>query len=227
MQINLSRFYFMYKTLPPLRHYNIVSELEFTLEMLHVFELEQSSKAQDTLVELGWTEPQLKLHWLHPHPKCKTATQHCCATTHRQWDQPDLGGNFKSSFYLLFPEEVIWKNSNWIQNRGRGNSTGSSLTSVTPSSQPLQLLFNSQTEFQLKWKRPSKGSAREGKLIVFKLVVSNILLQCMEAAFIPSPVSFMMLNDKTAMLSIAWAMNHSVEQLFTQKTHVLLIQQPE
>lgn len=52
-QINLSRFYFMYKTLPPLRHYNIVSELEFILEMLHVFELEQSSKAQDTLVELG------------------------------------------------------------------------------------------------------------------------------------------------------------------------------
>lgn len=43
----------MYKTLPPLRHYNIVSELEFILEMLHVFELEQSSKAQDTLVELG------------------------------------------------------------------------------------------------------------------------------------------------------------------------------
>lgn len=78
----------------------------------------------------------------------------------------------------------------------------------------------SQTEFQLKWKRPSKGSARERKLIVFKLVVSNILLQCMEAAFKPSPVSFMMLNDKTAMLSIAWAMNHSVEQLFTQKMHV-------
>lgn len=49
----------------------------------------------------------------------------------------------------------------------------------------------------------------------------------MEAAFIPSPVSFTMLKDKTAMLSIAWAMNHSVEQLFTQKMHNLLIQQPE
>lgn len=85
----------------------------------------------------------------------------------------------------------------------------------------------SQTEFQLKWRRPSKGSARERKLIVFKLVVSSILLQCMESAFIPSPVSFTMLNDKTAMLSTAWAMNHSVEQLFTQKMPVLLIQQPE
>lgn len=53
MQINLSRFYFIYKTLSPLRHYNIISELEFLLEMLHVFELEQSLKAKDTLVELG------------------------------------------------------------------------------------------------------------------------------------------------------------------------------
>lgn len=48
----------------------------------------------------------------------------------------------------------------------------------------------------------------------------------MEDDFIPSPVSFMMIKDKTAMLSIAWAMNHSVEQLFTQKMHDLLIQQP-
>lgn len=69
-------------------------------------------------------------------------------------------------------------------------------------------------------------SAREGKLIVFKFVVSHILLQCMEAAFIPSPVSFMMLNEKTAMQSTAWAKNHSVEQFFTQKIYDLLIQQP-
>lgn len=37
----------------------------------------------------------------------------------------------------------------------------------------------------------------------------------------------MMLKEKTAMLSIAWAMNHGVEQVFTQKMHDLLIQQPE
>lgn len=37
----------------------------------------------------------------------------------------------------------------------------------------------------------------------------------------------MMLKDKTAMLSIDWAMNHSVEQLFTQKMRDSLIQQPE
>lgn len=35
-------------------------------------------------------------------------------------------------------------------------------------------------------------------------------LQSMEAAFITSLASFTLLNDKTAMLSIAWAMNHSV-----------------
>lgn len=68
---------------------------------------------------------------------------------------------------------------------------------------------------------------KRGEADTFKSVVSYILLQCMEAAFIPSPVSSMMLKDKTAMLSIAWAMDHSEEQLFSQKMHNLLIQQPE
>lgn len=172
------------------------------------------------------TRTSAKTSLLDPHPKCKTATEHCCTITHRHWDQPDLGGNFKCSFYLLFPEKVIWKNSNWIQNRGRRNSTGSSLSSVTPSLQPLQLLFIHKQNSSWNGGDPAKGLP-ERKLIVFKLVVSSILLQCMESAFIPSPVSFTMLNDKTAMLSTAWAMNHSVEQLFTQKMPVLLIQQPE
>lgn len=81
-----------------------------------------NSKSQSPFCEMGWPGPQLQLHWLHPHPKSKAATDHCCVTTSRQWDQSDLDGNFKSSFYLPFPDEVIQKNSNSIPNRGSGNS---------------------------------------------------------------------------------------------------------
>lgn len=144
---------------------------------------------------------------------------------HRQWDQPDPGGNFKS-FFCFFLRKLYEKIQTGFKTEGEGTPLGQ----ASPQSHHLYSHYNSYlftNRISTEMEATSKGSARERKLIVFKLVVSNILLQCMEAAFILSPVSFMMLNDKTAMLSIAWAMNHSVEQLFTQKMHVLLIQQPE
>lgn len=90
--------------------------------MLHVFELGKSPESSQMLKAkprtpwLSWNDQNLSqsftgyIHILNARQLQNIAVP--------QRDQPNLGGNFKSSFYLLFPEEVIWKNSKWIQNRG-------------------------------------------------------------------------------------------------------------
>lgn len=76
-------------------------------------------KAQDPLVELGWPEPQLKLHWLHEHPVAKelqntAVPQHTGNGTKQTWVEIS-----KAHFICFFLRKLHEKKSNWIQNRER------------------------------------------------------------------------------------------------------------
>ena len=82
-------------------------------------------KAQSPFCETGRAAPQLHLPWLHPRPKRRAAPDPCCAPTHSQQDQPDVGGNFTSSSDLLFPMKLHRKTPIPFKTEGAGTPPGS------------------------------------------------------------------------------------------------------
>lgn len=158
MQINFRRFYVIYKALSPL----ILHQLEFYLRCSMCLNLGRVWRVPRLPGWAGMARTSTKSSLVTSTSKMQSCNRALLCHNVQAMGLTRPGWKFQKLILFDFPEEVIWKISNCIQNCGKGNSTGSSLTSVTPSLQTLQPLFIHKHNFNWNGGDPAKCLPERG-----------------------------------------------------------------